>query len=80
MGALTHTRQSTRDAIESLYPRIPSGGFVIIDDWHLEGCRKAIMEYRAIHAIKEDIVAVYGPERSEPFEVFWRVGQPIETS
>lgn len=32
-------------ALEHLYPKVVKGGFVIIDDWVLGGCRKAVTEY-----------------------------------
>lgn len=32
-------------ALEHLYPKVLKGGFIIIDDWALGGCRKAVMEY-----------------------------------
>jgi O-methyltransferase len=39
--------ESTYVALESLYPRLSPGGFVIIDDVNfLPACRKAVMDYR----------------------------------
>jgi hypothetical protein len=39
--------ESTRTAIESLYPKLSPGGFIIVDDYGLPlGCRDAIDEYR----------------------------------
>jgi O-methyltransferase len=32
-------------ALDCLYPKVVKGGFVIIDDWALGGCRKAVVEY-----------------------------------
>lgn len=32
-------------ALEHLFPKVVKGGFVIIDDWVLGGCRKAVVEY-----------------------------------
>ncbi|MFA5938148.1 MAG: TylF/MycF/NovP-related O-methyltransferase [Sinimarinibacterium sp.] len=38
--------ESTRHEMEHLYPRLASGGVLIIDDYgHWEGCRKAVDEY-----------------------------------
>ena len=37
--------ESTRVCLEALYPHVSSGGFVIIDDYALAGCRKAVEEY-----------------------------------
>lgn len=36
--------ESTKVCIEHLYPLVSAGGIVIIDDWALSGCRKAVME------------------------------------
>jgi O-methyltransferase len=39
--------ESTIVALEALYPRLSPGGYVIIDDYGaIEGCRKAVDEYR----------------------------------
>jgi len=32
-------------ALEHLFPKVVKGGFVIIDDWVLGGCRRAVAEY-----------------------------------
>jgi hypothetical protein len=36
--------ESTRTCMEYLYPLVSPGGWVIVDDWNLDGCRKAIEE------------------------------------
>jgi O-methyltransferase len=46
---------STWDAISVLYPRLSPGGFLIVDDYALEGCRQAISDYRTKYAIAEPI-------------------------
>ena len=47
---------STREALESLYPRVSPGGFVVVDDYGLlEACRRAVDEYRARHGIAEPL-------------------------
>ncbi|MBV1857463.1 MAG: TylF/MycF family methyltransferase [Nannocystaceae bacterium] len=33
---------SYRDALCQLVPRVVDGGYVIIDDWHLPGCKRAV--------------------------------------
>ena len=38
---------STMDALTALYDRLSPGGFCIVDDYALEGCRKAVDEFRA---------------------------------
>ena len=49
---------STIDALNVLYPKLASGGFCIIDDLALSGCRKAVEDYRAKHGIETDIVKI----------------------
>lgn len=65
--------ESTRDALEHLYPRVSAGGYVIIDDWHLAACKRAVEEYRAEHGITAPIAGVMGT-REYPYEAFWQVG------
>lgn len=36
---------STKPCIEHLYPKLVPGGFCIVDDWRLAGCRRALDEY-----------------------------------
>jgi hypothetical protein len=38
-----------------LYPLLSEGGVIIIDDWHLVGCRTAVLNYRSRHGVKEEI-------------------------
>jgi hypothetical protein len=58
--------ESTMDALRNLYPRLSPGGFCIIDDYFLPGCRKAVEDYRAEHRIAEAIQEIDG------VGVFWR--------
>jgi len=59
--------QSTMEALESLYPGLSIGGFIIIDDFGaVPGCRQAVLDYRQSHHIREEIreidwTAVYWP-------------------
>lgn len=46
---------SVQTSLEYLYPLLSRGGFIIIDDWHLPGCRMAVEDYRARHAIGGEI-------------------------
>ena len=45
---------STRVTMEHLYPKLMLGGFCIIDDWGLSGCRKAVDDYFSDRAQKID--------------------------
>ncbi len=42
---------STMDALTNLYPKLSKNGFCIIDDYALQGCRKAVDDYRSQHGI-----------------------------
>lgn len=46
---------SVETSLEYLYPLLSPGGFLIIDDWHLPGCRMAVLEYRSQLGIRDEI-------------------------
>jgi O-methyltransferase len=61
--------ESTIVAHESLYPRLSSGGYAIIDDYGaVPGCRKAVDDYRDRHEITDDIKEIDGSG------VYWQKG------
>lgn len=60
--------ESQRDVLSALESRVSTGGFVIVDDYHLPGCRQAVDEYRALN----DITAPLQPVVPEEHSVFWR--------
>lgn len=37
--------ESTKIPLQYLLKKVVKGGYVIIDDWNLEGCRKAVLKY-----------------------------------
>jgi len=43
--------ESYKVALEHLYPKVITGGFVIIDDWVFGGCQKAVSEYFEDHGL-----------------------------
>lgn len=47
--------QSTTEALRYLYPKLSVGGYVIIDDYAIPTCKKAVLDYRAEHSITEEI-------------------------
>jgi len=47
--------ESTIDPLVHLYPKVSPGGFIIVDDYVLEGCRKAVHDYREAHGITSPI-------------------------
>jgi O-methyltransferase len=60
--------ESTWQAIEALYPKLSPGGFCIIDDFgsHRSQAGQAILDYRRVHGIDEEIVDIDG------FGAYWR--------
>jgi hypothetical protein len=59
---------STMDALVNLYPRLSPGGFVIIDDYVIPSCRRAVRDFRSEHGIEDDIESI------DRESVFWRRG------
>lgn len=59
--------ESTMDALQSLYPKLSAGGFVIIDDYgSVKACAQAVDDYREAHNIDDEIVPIDG------WAVYWR--------
>ena len=53
--------ESTIIALESLYPKLSTGGYVIVDDYGEDSwtyCRQAVDEYRAANGINEPLIKV----------------------
>lgn len=46
---------STIEALEALYPKLSTGGFLIIDDYALAACRQAVSDYRQRAGITDPI-------------------------
>lgn len=58
---------STRDALEALYPKLSPGGYVIVDDYHfLPQCRMAVLDHRHRHRITDPVREIDG------FGTYWR--------
>ena len=51
---------SVETSLEYLYPLLSKGGVVILDDWHLDGCKAAVADYRARHGIDDKIYVFDG--------------------
>ncbi|MFY1698036.1 TylF/MycF family methyltransferase [Solwaraspora sp. WMMA2101] len=50
---------STMVALDSLYPKLSVGGYVIIDDYHaVRGCREAVDDFRRTHGIDGELQQV----------------------
>ena len=58
--------ESTMDALVNLYPGLSVGGYLIIDDFAFEPCRKAVADFRSARNIDEPI------EEIDWTGVFWR--------
>jgi hypothetical protein len=58
--------ESTMDALVPLYPKLSVGGFLIVDDYNLPACRKAIHDFRDAQGIQETIVPI------DDAGVYWR--------
>jgi O-methyltransferase len=59
--------QSTWETLTALYPKVSSGGYVIIDDYDaVDACRQAVHDYRDREGVLEPI------QRIDWSGVFWR--------
>jgi hypothetical protein len=60
--------ESTLDALTHLYPKLSPGGYVIVDDYIIPACRKAVHDYRKAHGIEDPILDIDG------VGTYWRRG------
>jgi O-methyltransferase len=58
--------ESTIQTLDAMYSKLSPNGFVIIDDYILPPCRKAVDDFRARHGITEKLEMVDGAA------VYWR--------
>lgn len=58
--------ESTIQALVALYPKLSVGGFLIVDDYALQGCRAAVDDYRRENRITEPL------QKIDWTGVFWR--------
>lgn len=47
--------ESTMDALMNLYPKLSIGGYLIVDDYGVPTCKKALHDFRDANGIKEPI-------------------------
>ena len=53
------TYESTKTAIDNLYPKLSQGGFCIVDDYYsFSDCQKAIDEYRENNNMKSELKSI----------------------
>jgi O-methyltransferase len=58
--------ESTIDALSALYPDLSPGGYLIVDDYALEACRRAVDDFRRRHDVSEPI------EHIDWTGIYWR--------
>lgn len=59
--------ESTMDALNPLYAKVASGGFIIVDDYNaVPQCARAITDFRATHGIADPIQII------DEASVYWR--------
>lgn len=57
---------STMDGLVNLYDKVSDGGFIIIDDYGLENCQKAVDEFRELKQISSPLI------RIDRYGIYWR--------
>jgi O-methyltransferase len=62
--------EGTRDILNYLYPMLSLGGFMLIDDYKLQGCKKAVDEYRVKNKVYDKLRIVDEVDGV----IFWRKG------
>jgi O-methyltransferase len=50
--------ESTMDGLVNLYPKLSPHGFLIVDDYSIPACKKAVQDYRQQHGIEEPIIEI----------------------
>jgi O-methyltransferase len=51
--------ESTIVALESLYPKLSPGGFVVVDDYGaIPGCKQAVDDFRAARGIETPLETI----------------------
>jgi hypothetical protein len=58
--------ESTMQCLESLYPRVARGGFVVVDDYGLRPCRQAVTDFRERIGIADPLTNIDG------MAVYWQ--------
>jgi O-methyltransferase len=52
--------ESTMDGLTNLYPKLSKGGYVIVDDFNLDMCVKAVKDFRRDNNITDEIIDIDG--------------------
>jgi hypothetical protein len=69
--------ESTINGLEYLYPNLSPGGYVIVDDYGMAMCRKAVHDYRDENGIEEEMRPIgelrkLADDESIPLSLFWQ--------
>lgn len=59
--------ESTIEALDALYHKVSFGGFLVVDDYFLPACAKAVNDFRERYGITSPILPIDG------WGVYWRV-------
>ena len=65
--------ESTIVALENLYPKLSVGGYVIVDDYGLPNCRRALSDYREFHDITDEYISI------DNSSVYWTKTKELDT-
>lgn len=57
--------ESTIQALENLYPKLQKGGYCIIDDYALNGAKRAVHDYINNNGLKVELIPI------DPYSVYW---------
>jgi len=58
--------ESTIDVLNYMYPKVSTGGYVIVDDWQLPNCRAAIEDYAKVNNFNPKMSIIDGAS------VYWK--------
>ncbi len=64
--------ESTIVALENLYPKLSVGGYVIVDDYGLPNCRRALADYREYHGIDSEYITI------DNSSVYWEKNKELD--
>ncbi|MFN2745496.1 MULTISPECIES: TylF/MycF family methyltransferase [Bacillus] len=59
--------ESTMDSLSNLYDKVSKGGFIIIDDFTLKGCRAAVLDFLKEQGLDQSVLVPI-----DPYSVYWR--------
>ncbi len=65
---------STIQVLDTLYDSVVTGGYIIVDDYALSGCKKAVTDFREKHDIADEIITI------DHTGVYWRKSEPQNQS